>query len=519
LSITRIRLVLAAALAAALTACGGGGSSRALPPGLAPQSAPARGTMTVQVVQKNLPMTNHGGPVQTEPQVYFVFWGSAWTSGSPTSPAAGPGDPNGVRPLAKAFARTLGGSAYLKDVQQFGAGNTGNIYAGTALDATDPPAAPTENDMAAEALKAARTFNAGAGVNRTFVIFTPHGVTPPGFPATCAYHTATMKSNGMPLVYAVMPYVVDGGAGCGAGAVNNPGTTDGVTMQLGRIIAETETDPLPNDGRGASAGFGPLTPNPAWADANGNEIGYSCTGHSEWNIVNPSAGNYPTQPLWNNSSHACRQGPNTIPVSVVFAIGDEPVSSVPVIATQDRYDACVALYGSPSGDGTHQCVPYNATPLIASQSNGFVGPFTITSSDASVVTGAAPNASGPLLGIDVVAHKAGTATLTVIGYAANSVTFPVTVTTLSKITFHLNPVAGASTWSATSTGDGGSGNLTGPNTYPATAGTFEIWNYSAGPMTLRTTVSNGTINVVDQNDPVSVTSGTDTTVSITVPHP
>ena len=39
-------------------------------------------------------LTYHGGPVQTAPKIYVVFWGSAWNSS---------GDPNGVAARLKAF--------------------------------------------------------------------------------------------------------------------------------------------------------------------------------------------------------------------------------------------------------------------------------------------------------------------------------------------------------------------------------------------------------------------------------
>ena len=229
----------------------------------------------------------HGGPIQTAPKLYVVFWGSAWNSG---------GDPNGVANQLKAFYGAIGGGRWLNSVTQYtqsgGAhvGNAGNIFAGSYVDTTSsPPGAPTQSQMAAEAAKAASHFG-DYTASAAYVVAMPHGIRPSGFGTQyCAYHSSTNASGGT-IAWTNLPYMPDAGASCGAGSVNSPGTLNGVSIVGGHEQGETETDPFPNSG---------------WLDGNSAENGDKCA----WTnlINNPNAGGFPTQPLWSNANNGCVQ--------------------------------------------------------------------------------------------------------------------------------------------------------------------------------------------------------------------
>jgi serine protease len=229
-----------------------------------------------------------GGPVQTAPHLYVVFWGSAWNSSS--------GDPSGVASRLTAFYKVIGGSKWLNSVSQYtqtgGAhvGNAGNIFIGSYVDtSTTPPAHPSQSQMAAEAVKAAAHFG-DRTASASYVVAMPHGVSPSGFGTQyCAYHS-TASASGATIAWTNLPYMPDAGASCGANSVNAKGTLDGVTIVGGHEQGETETDP--------GAGNG-------WLDSSGAENGDKCAWINLEN--NPNAGGYPTQPLWSNATSSCVQ--------------------------------------------------------------------------------------------------------------------------------------------------------------------------------------------------------------------
>jgi hypothetical protein len=230
----------------------------------------------------------HGGPVQTAPKLYVVFWGSSWTSS---------GDPQGVvMSRLLSFYGVIGGSKWLNSVTQYtqsgGAhvGNTGNILAGSYVDTSStPPLHPSQAQMAAEAASAAAHFVNSASASASYVVAMPHGISPSGFGTQyCAYHSTT-TSSGSTIAWTNLPYMPDAGVSCGANSVNSPGTLDGVTIVGGHEQGETETDPQLN----------------AWYDSSGAENGDKCAWINLENNLN--AGNYPTQPLWSNASSSCVQ--------------------------------------------------------------------------------------------------------------------------------------------------------------------------------------------------------------------
>jgi hypothetical protein len=232
-------------------------------------------------------LTYHGGPIQTNPKIYVVYWGSAWN---------GSGDPNGVRSYYNAFLGVIGGSGWLNSVTQYtqtgGAhvGNAAGSFVGSYVDTTSsPPSRPSQSQLAAEAARAAAHYG-DYSASASYIVALPHGIRPSGFGTQyCAWHSST-SANGSTIAYTNEPYLPDVGFSCGAGSVNNPGTLDGVSIVGGHEQGETETDPQPNTG---------------WLDSNNAENGDKCA----WTnlINNPNAGGYPTQPLWSNANNGCVQ--------------------------------------------------------------------------------------------------------------------------------------------------------------------------------------------------------------------
>ena len=228
-----------------------------------------------------------GGPVQTNPRLYVVFWGSSWSTST--------GDPNGVAARLKRFYGVIGGSGWLNTVTQYyqsgGAhvGNSGNIFMGSYIDTSStPPAHPTPSQLVAEAGKAAAHFG-DYNINAGYVVALPHGISPSGFGTQyCAYHSTT-SAGGASIPWTALPYIPDAGAPCGAGSVNSGGILDGVTIIAGAQQAEVEVSPT-----GAN-----------WLDSSGEDIAAKCA----WvNLIdNPAAGGYPTQPLWSNATSSCVQ--------------------------------------------------------------------------------------------------------------------------------------------------------------------------------------------------------------------
>ena len=292
----RIRLLAAAVTAAALAACGSSGSGP-VPPARGAAAEPlarfappraAADAANVRAAQAANDLVYGGGPVQTNPKVYVVFWGSAWNTAG--------GDPGGVKTDLVNFYTAIAGSKWLATVTQYTQGNGQHVgvtaYAGSYVDTTSaPPLHPTQSQMAAEAGKAAIHFGGTPSIHvGNYVVALPHGISPAGFGTQfCAYHSTTSAS-GATIAWTALPYVPDAGTACGAGAVNAPGTLDGVSLIGGAQQADVEVSPDGTTG---------------WLDATGAEISAKCA----WTnlIDNPAAGGFPTQPLWSNATGSCVQ--------------------------------------------------------------------------------------------------------------------------------------------------------------------------------------------------------------------
>jgi hypothetical protein len=317
--LSKARLFAIAAISALLTACNNGGAAPPANPRLQAQAQdrefmsvstfvaqnvttgesvrvfPTREVMEAyrateagqRFVQATNNLTYHGGPVQTAPKMYVVFWGSSWN---------GSGDPSGVKSRMLSFLGIIGGSRWLNSVTQYTqsngqhVGNAAGSLAGSYVDTTSsPPSRPSQSQLAAEAAKAAAHYG-DYSASAAYIVALPHGIRPSGFGTQyCAYHSSTSAA-GHTIAWTNDPYLPDVGASCGAGSVNNPGTLDGVSIVFGHEQGETETDPQPNSG---------------WLDSSGAENGDKCAWTGLEN--NPNAGGYPTQPLWSNANNGCVQ--------------------------------------------------------------------------------------------------------------------------------------------------------------------------------------------------------------------
>jgi hypothetical protein len=234
--------------------------------------------------------------------VYLVYWGSQWNNN----------DPSGEAAIQQSFFNGVGGSSWNNSVTQYceavasgtsltpcgtkstAATNPSEVLGGTWKDnAASAPSRPTQSQLAAEAVRAAAKFgNTAAGSNNTvqYVINTATGNNSSGFKTQyCAWHSSTSSSYGN-IAYTNMPYITDAGYSCGAGAVNKPGTADGITIVGGHEFAETETDIFPSGG---------------WLDGSGGENGDKCawisSGQGAMANVTLSTGTFPVQSLWSNA--------------------------------------------------------------------------------------------------------------------------------------------------------------------------------------------------------------------------
>ena len=155
-------------------------------------------------------------------------------------------------------------------------------------------------------------------------------------------------------------------------------------------------------------------------------------------------------------------------VYTVSAAGDiysSPVTSAAAI-TIDPGNAFLGGTDAPCTDSsTVVCTGSIYTEADSIAQPGYAGPFSVATSDASVVTATTSNNSPGSNGLVFAAHKAGKALLTIVGSGGGDKTFPVVVTTLN-LNLHLNPVVAAKTYTVTFSGDWGMGTQEAVRAYP-----------------------------------------------------
>lgn len=245
----------------------------------------------------------HGGVggvgVETNPKVYLVLWGSQWSN-----------DPSGEEGILVNFFKGVGGSSWENSTTQYcqgvasgtvsckgagqAAGNQSDRFAAAWYDnSASAPRRPSQSQLAAEAVKAAKFFgNTSASSNASvqYVIATAHGNNASGFGTQyCAWHSSTSSSYGT-IAYTNLPYITDAGASCGAN-FNGLGANAGITIVEGHEMSESVTDQFPNGG---------------WLDSSGEENGDKCAWISSGQgasakVTFPNGSSFPVQSLWSNA--------------------------------------------------------------------------------------------------------------------------------------------------------------------------------------------------------------------------
>ena len=248
----------------------------------------------------------HGGPVQADPELYLLFWGSWWKSGcGDTQGNGGPDESylydyyhgmgssaDNVSPITSQYGDSNGTHPTFPTV-------AGHAFITWNADCTDPPASATDAQLAAEAASYA-SFLVSKGYtvdnNTQIVVISPSGTNPGGGFGSqyCAYHNWTQMSDGTFLSWTNLPYIPDQGGNCGANFVQNG--FDGWSIVGGHEYSESITDPFVNSG----------SPGSAWFDDQGFEIGDKCAWISLFTETLGSWGTFAQQPEWDNSTSSCQ---------------------------------------------------------------------------------------------------------------------------------------------------------------------------------------------------------------------
>ena len=285
----RATLVAAVCAATALTLGATAGANAAMPNSVASGHSatahshkivmPQRGALRHQLAASNLQYG--GGPVENNPKVYLVFWGSQWDS-----------DGNGVQSYLTNFFSGLGtGSDNWSTIMtQYTDGNgngpnfNGSVLGGTWVDdGSAAPGSASASDISNEANNGAAHFGVSGPDADVFVV-SPSGTSPDGFPNSgfCAWH----DWNGN-VAFTNMPYVLDAGSSCGENSVQ--GALDGFSIVGGHEYAEAVTDPEPSSG---------------WVASDGEENGDLCAWMNLTTLGLP-AGSFAIQPTWSNAAGGC----------------------------------------------------------------------------------------------------------------------------------------------------------------------------------------------------------------------
>ncbi len=248
-------------------------------------SAPTDAAADSHVTQhRNAPLRGHrngsgsgtlswnGGPVQHGATVYLDFYGSQWNS-----------DPNGVANYLTQFFNGLDADTWSRILSQYtDASGPASVHT-PALggvwfhNSVSSPTDATAAQLSAEANAAAAHFGV-SGPNVDMYVVSPSGTHPDGFgnAGFCSWH----DWNGT-VPYINLPYVLDLGASCGAGAVGSQ--LDGFSILGTHEFVETLTDPEPGTG---------------WIDnASGEEIGDLCAWQGLYPKTLPT-GTFAVEPIW-----------------------------------------------------------------------------------------------------------------------------------------------------------------------------------------------------------------------------
>ncbi|MES2153847.1 MAG: hypothetical protein V4510_01795 [bacterium] len=230
----------------------------------------------------------HGGPVQTAPKVYLVYWG--WNGV----------DPANVEPYLTAFFNGVGGTGWANIQTQYSSitNPTGQLAGVWHDNSALPPTIP-DLWLPAEAIRAEAYF--GYSADADYIIATPPYSSTAGFGAEfCAWHSTTTDSLSRNVAFTNLPYMPTMPETCGAYSVNGglpyPGLLDGVSIVAGHEYAEVVTDPVPVTGWADSTGG---------AGENADKCAWVTSGPGHMQNVAWSTGTFAVQGLWSNAASGC----------------------------------------------------------------------------------------------------------------------------------------------------------------------------------------------------------------------
>lgn len=238
-------------------------------------------TATERAAQASrMALTNYGGPVLKNVQVYPVNWGSGVRCSSN---------------IDSGYTTLVGSSIYTSLLPQYSGIGTGTNHA-TYTDTGAPTGSAVSDAQIQTELN--RLITAGAvpapGPNNYYPIHFPSGKVITGSDGSrscvqfCAYH-GTYVRNGVNVNYGVIPDVGDSGCSGGCGASTQCNNT---TSVMSHELVEATTDP----GVGLATVYGPPL---AWYNKTYGEIGDIC------NAQQATVGAYVVQKEWSNKSNSC----------------------------------------------------------------------------------------------------------------------------------------------------------------------------------------------------------------------
>jgi hypothetical protein len=272
--------------------------------------------------EPNCDVSYHGGPVQTRPHLYVVFWGPTWRTNKTEKTVAR---------YVTAFYEGIGEPRdnWVKTLDQYH-GKSGHpafgyeLLAGVYFDTNKPQRSVTFADLAAEARKTAAHFRARNTPDVDVVVAAQSGTcfakisgavfvgncgkqpsTPPRG-AYCGWHSATDYGSSY-LGFIDLPYMLNAPRFCPKNFVNRSGSFDAFSLVGGHEFAESVTDPVPGPGW-----YG-------WIDlhdnvSGGGEIADKCQWRGEtWRQSPPdpagdislATGRFAVQSLWSNAARKC----------------------------------------------------------------------------------------------------------------------------------------------------------------------------------------------------------------------
>jgi len=252
--VTAAVLGLVLASGGALTASAGGQSAGGAWPVPGPAGQHAR-------------FADHHGPVLPTPQLYLIYWGTAWRAQTAATPTAAE--------ITRAVS-TLMASGYLTGLTQYRGSGHGALRGSALITSSDPPDGFTDHQVADfidAQLSAGTVPGPGPGNQTVYGVVMPTGVTPEH--AGWAGEHNSYPRSGQKIHYAWF---------------TNAGDLGSITAIISHELVESATDP---DGSGF-LGVGRTCHGPGWC-----EIADIC--QSTWASVDGIT----VHKYWSNQAGAC----------------------------------------------------------------------------------------------------------------------------------------------------------------------------------------------------------------------